>query len=75
LTSTPSDSKSLSACDWRNTNQARNIAHIHDVLEVEIELDPIYVDTAIRRWRKYTGESAILGETGEAFSDVEVKRG
>jgi DNA modification methylase len=40
-----------------------------------IELDPTYVDTAIRRWQKYTGESAILAETGEAFSDVEVKRG
>lgn len=40
-----------------------------------IELDPIYVDTAVRRWQKYTGESAILAETGEAFSDVEVKRG
>jgi len=40
-----------------------------------IELDPIYVDTAIRRWQRYTGESALHAETGETFNDREVKRG
>lgn len=40
-----------------------------------IELDPIYVDTAIRRWQRYTGERALHAETGETFNDREVKRG
>jgi DNA modification methylase len=40
-----------------------------------IELDPLYVDTAIRRWQRYTGESALHAETGETFNDREVKRG
>jgi DNA modification methylase len=25
-----------------------------------IELDPLYVDTAIRRWEKHTGDKAVL---------------
>ena len=40
-----------------------------------IELDPGYVDTAIRRWQRYTGESAILAQTGGLFKDLEVTRG
>lgn len=32
-----------------------------------IELDPLYVDLAIRRWQRHTGETAILEETGETF--------
>ena len=35
-----------------------------------IEIDPIYVDVAIRRWRKYTGESAIHALTGERFDEI-----
>ena len=30
-----------------------------------IELDPAYMDVAIRRWQNYTGEAAIHGNTGE----------
>lgn len=35
-----------------------------------IELDPLYVDVAIRRWQKYTGEAAIHGSTGKRFDEV-----
>ena len=38
-----------------------------------IELDPLYVDVAIRRWHRYTGDSAIHIESGKRFDDfVEV---
>ena len=36
-----------------------------------IELDPLYVDVAIRRWQALTGETAIHLETGETFADRE----
>ena len=35
------------------------------------ELDPFYVDVAIRRWQKATGLRARHRETGIAFSDAE----
>lgn len=37
-----------------------------------IELDPLYIDVAIRRWQRYTGENAVLEETGELFQEREV---
>ena len=40
-----------------------------------IELDPLYVDVAIRRWQNYTGESATMAITGETFAEVEERRG
>lgn len=40
-----------------------------------IELDPLYVDVAIRRWQTFTGETATLAITGETFADVEDRRG
>ncbi len=33
-----------------------------------MDLDPAYIDLAIRRWERLTGESAILSATGETFS-------
>lgn len=39
-----------------------------------IEIDPIYVDTTIRRWMKRSGESAELAETGESFQAVAERR-
>ena len=39
-----------------------------------LELDPLYVDTAIRRWQILTGESAILVATGERFEDLQQER-
>ena len=40
-----------------------------------IELDPLYVDTAIRRWQHSTGESAIHTSTGKRFDDVVLDEG
>jgi DNA modification methylase len=36
-----------------------------------IELDPLYVDTAIRRWQAFTGKAAIHTETGVTFAEAE----
>src|SRR4029079_692243 len=38
-----------------------------------IELDPIYVDTAIERWQRMTGRKA-LTPFGETFESIKVKR-
>jgi DNA modification methylase len=35
-----------------------------------IELDPIYVDTIIRRWQVYAKDDAILVGTGQTFDEV-----
>ena len=32
-----------------------------------MELDPKYVDVAVRRWQKFTGKQAVLESTGEPF--------
>ena len=37
-----------------------------------IEIDPLYVDTAIRRWQSYTGDGAVHAVTGKRFDDVAV---
>jgi DNA modification methylase len=39
-----------------------------------MELDPIYVDTAIRRWQNYTGQSARHAATGHTFDQIEKER-
>ncbi len=36
-----------------------------------MELDPRYVDTAIRRWQEFTGEDAVDAETGVSFVETE----
>jgi DNA modification methylase len=36
-----------------------------------VELDPAYVDVAIRRWQKITGRDATNIETGETFNCVQ----
>ena len=36
-----------------------------------LELDPIYVDTIVRRWQAFTGEQARHGMTGKSFDDLE----
>ena len=38
-----------------------------------IELDPLYVDTAIRRWQNLTGRDAVRVSDGMLFRDIEVK--
>ena len=38
-----------------------------------LELDPLYVDTAIRRWQAYTGRDAICATTGKTFDECEAE--
>jgi DNA modification methylase len=35
-----------------------------------IEIDPAYVDVAIRRWQRYTGRDATLESTGQTFDEL-----
>ena len=39
-----------------------------------LELDPAYVDLAVRRWQAYSGGEATLSGTSETFADVEDRR-
>ena len=34
-----------------------------------IEIDPVYVDVAIRRWQRHTGDYAVHAVTGKRFGD------
>ena len=36
-----------------------------------IEMDPASVDTAVRRWQRFTGMRAVHGESGRSFDDLE----
>jgi DNA modification methylase len=38
-----------------------------------IELDPLYVDTTIRRWQNMTGRDAVRATDGQLFRDIEAK--
>ena len=35
-----------------------------------LEIDPLYVDVAVRRWQNYTKRDAILAATGQTFDEV-----
>jgi DNA modification methylase len=35
-----------------------------------MEIDPLYVDTAIRRWQAWTGEQAVHAASGRTFDDL-----
>ena len=39
-----------------------------------LEIDPTYVDVAVRRWQAYTGKPAILAGPGETFETIEEHR-
>jgi len=39
-----------------------------------IEIDPAYVDAAVRRWERWTGEAARLEGSGRTFSEVGADR-
>ena len=39
-----------------------------------LEIDPSYVDVAVRRWQAYTGKSAILAGSGETFETTVERR-
>jgi hypothetical protein len=36
-----------------------------------MELDPVYVDTSIRRWQAFTGRVAVNEESGRRFDEIE----
>jgi DNA modification methylase len=40
-----------------------------------MEIDPLYCDTIVQRWEKYTGKIARLAETNESFDEVKARRG
>jgi len=40
-----------------------------------MEIEPAFVDVAIRRWEKATGKEAVLDETGKTFAEVAAERG
>ncbi len=37
-----------------------------------MEIDPLYVDTAIRRWQRLTGDRAIHGVSGKSFDEIAI---
>ena len=39
-----------------------------------MELDPAYVDVAIRRWQNLTGRDAVLESSRQTFGDLAVER-
>jgi DNA modification methylase len=39
-----------------------------------IELDPLYVDVAVRRWQKQTGGDAVHVGSGKSFSEISTER-
>ncbi len=39
-----------------------------------LEIDPHYVDVAVRRWEDYTGKAAILAPTGRTFEEISEER-
>jgi DNA modification methylase len=39
-----------------------------------IEIDPLYVDTAIRRWQAFTGKTAVLAGDGRSFEEIRAER-
>jgi DNA modification methylase len=41
---------------------------------LSIEIDPLYVDVAIRRWQAFTGQRAVLQTNGQAFEAVAAER-
>ena len=39
-----------------------------------IELDPAYVDVAVKRWQAFTGETAVLDGDTRSFGDIAAER-
>ena len=40
-----------------------------------IELDPVYVDVAVRRWQAFTGNAAVLEAVDCNFAEIAEQRG
>ena len=49
-------------------------AHRTSRIAAAVEIDPRYVDVAIERWQKATGEAAVLESTGETYTAARVVR-
>lgn len=49
-------------------------AHRTGRVAAAMEIDPAYVDVAVERWQKATGELAVLAKTGESFAVVRAAR-
>src|SRR5215471_9626869 len=39
-----------------------------------LEIDPAYVDVAVRRWQSYSGKVAVLAGSSETFETIEERR-
>lgn len=39
-----------------------------------VELNPAYVDVAVKRWQEFTGQQAVLESDGRTFADVSAQR-
>lgn len=39
-----------------------------------IELNPAYVDVAVKRWQDFTGQQAALEGDGRTFAELEAER-
>jgi DNA modification methylase len=39
-----------------------------------MEIDPLYCDTIVQRWQKFTGKAARLAESNETFDEVKARR-
>jgi DNA modification methylase len=39
-----------------------------------LEIDPLYVDAAVKRWQDFTKRDAILKATGQTFDEVAAER-
>lgn len=39
-----------------------------------IELNPAYVDVAVKRWQDFTGQEATLEATGQTFAELSAER-
>jgi DNA modification methylase len=49
-------------------------AEITDRIGYGIELDPLYVDVAVRRWQAFTGLQATHADTGATFDATAAER-
>jgi hypothetical protein len=64
---------------WRDRHrllpwQRHHIACCTGRISRGIELDPFYVDTAIRRWQNLTGRDAVRVSDGKLFRDIEAEK-
>ena len=39
-----------------------------------IEIDPRYVDVAVKRWQDFTGQQATLEATGQTYDELKAER-